>query len=450
MENLKPGSTAAPRVLLTDTNRWALAARLAISLNEAGCEVYAVCPTPGHALLKTRAVKRTFSYSGFRPLESLTAAIEAVDPDVLIPSCDRGVGHFHELYQHAKACGAAGSRMAELIERSLGAPASHAVVSSRYDLLELAREEGVRVPNTGHLDTPEDIRAWQATEAFPWVVKVDGTWGGGGVKIVHSQDELHQAFAQIARMFRFGRAVKRIIVNRDTFELRPWWNQSQRAVVAQSYIQGYPANCAVFCWRGRVLAGIGVEVVSTDGLTGPANIVRVVNNPEMMFAAERIASRLDLSGIFGLDFMIDGASRNAYLIEMNPRATPLCHFRLGKGRDMAGALWAQLVTQPIPDVPPATSKDLIAYFPYSAGSNGDSTESYFLDEPRGEPELAQELVQPWPDRTFLFRLFTRFGRKSESGPQSKIPAPMTDESDGAGDYAYTGAAAAKSGPRDKS
>jgi hypothetical protein len=397
----------APRVLLTDTNRWALSARLAIAVSQAGCQVSAACAMPGHALLKTRAVHRTFRYSGLRPLESLTAAIEAVEPEVVIPCCDRSVGHLHELYARAQSQGAAGSKMAALIERSLGSPSSYPTVSSRYGLLALAREEGIRVPSTMRVNTPEELADWQEREAFPWVLKADGTWGGGGVKIVRTRDEIQKSLAQLARMFGFGRVIKRLLVNRDPFWLRSWWNRCQHAVIAQSYIEGHAANCAVVCWKGRVLAGIAVEVVSSDGLTGPASVVRIVNNPEMMFAAERIAARLGLSGLFGLDFMIDARSGAAYLIEMNPRSTPLCHLRLGHKRDMAGALWAQLAGQPDPEAPSVTQNDMIAYFPQAWNSKSELLESSFQDIPLEEPELIQELRRPWPDCTLLFRLCTR-------------------------------------------
>jgi len=421
MNNLKSKAMAGStvKVLLTDTNRWALSARLAISLSEAGCEVSALCPNPGHALSKTRAVRRTFSYGGLHPLASLTAAIDAVEPDIIVPSCDRGVGHLHELHAQAQSRGNAGSKLAALIERSLGSPASHSIVSSRYDLLALARGEGVRVPNTSRVDTPEELDSWRARESFPWVLKVDGTWGGGGVKIVQTSDEVQQSFAQLARMFRLGRAIKRLIVNRDAFWLRPWWNRSQRAVTAQSYIHGHPANCAVVCWQGSVLAGIAVEVVNSEGLTGPASVVRVVDNPEMMFAAERIASRLSLSGFFGLDFMIEEGTGDAYLIEMNPRTTPLCRLRLGEGRDMPGALWAQLANQPLAEAAPATQNEMIAYWPEACDS--ELQELCFQDIPQGEPELVRELLRPWPNRTLLFRLFNRLNRKQTSAKGAARP-----------------------------
>jgi hypothetical protein len=419
MNNLQSTATAVStvKVLLTDTNRWALAARLAISLSEAGCQVSALCPKPGHALLKTRVVKRTFSYSGFHPVESLAAAIEAVEPDIIVPSCDRGVGHLHELYARVQRREEAGSKLAALIELSLGSPGSYSTVSSRYDLLTLAREEGVRVPNTIRVNAPEDLESLHALESYPCVLKADGTWGGGGVKIVYTPDAVRQSFAQLTRLFRLGYASKRLIVNRDSFWLRPWWNGFRHPVIVQSYIHGRPANCAVVCWKGRVLAGIGVEVVVSDGLTGPASVVRVVDNAEMMFAAERIASRLGLSGFFGLDFMIEEGTGASYLIEMNPRTTPLCHLRLGKGRDMAGALWAQLSGQPFQEAPPVTQNEIIAYFPEACKS--ELLQSCFEDIPQGEPELVQELLRPWPNRTMLFRLFSRLNRPSTSSTGAK-------------------------------
>ena len=102
------------------------------------------------------------------------------------------------------------------------------------------------------------------------------------MRIVNSIEEAEQGFAELTSLFSARRVVKRAIVNGDSFGLRPWWNRSRPDVIVQSYVQGRPANCAVVCWEGRVLAGIGVEVVSAVGPTEPAMIVRVVDSPEMM------------------------------------------------------------------------------------------------------------------------------------------------------------------------
>jgi hypothetical protein len=398
---------AAPKVLLTDTNRWPSSARLAIGLSKAGCRVSGVCPTRGHPLLYTRVVQQTFPYSSIRPLESLVAAIEAAAPQIIIPCDDRGVQHLHELYARARTLGTSAVGLVNLIEYSLGAPESYPMVSARCDLLRIAREEGVRVPDTKSLKTADDLNSWQEGHRLPWVLKGDGTFGGKGVRIAHTPVQAKKSFSEITGMFGATRAIKRAIVNRDPFWLRPWWNKYKPPIIVQSYIEGHPANCAFVCWKGEVLAGIGVEVVSSEGLTGPAEIVRVVDNPEMMCAAERIARRLGLSGFFGLDFMIEDKSGASYMIEMNPRCTPLSHLQLGKGRDMIEALRAQLSGRPVRETPPVTQNEMIAYFPQVAQCKSEFLQSSFHDIPQGEPDLVEDLLRPWPYRSLLYRIVSK-------------------------------------------
>ncbi len=375
-----------------------------MALSEAGCDVSAICSTYGHPLLKARAVRRTFPYSAYHPLESLTRAIDATEPDIIVPCDDRGVRHLHELYARPTQNGSSGNKLTALIERSLGSPSSYPVVSARYDLLKVAQEEGLRVPRTQLVSTPDDFAGWQTKQPLPWVLKADETWGGRGVRIADTPEQARQHFREVSSPFRLRRAVKRMIVNRDPFWLRPWWEGRRPAVVVQGYVQGRPANCAVMCWEGKVLAGIGVEVVSAEGLTGPASVVRVVHNSEMLIFADRIARRLRLSGFFGFDFMIEEGTNDTYLIEMNPRCTPLCHLRLGKGRDMVAGLWAQLAGQPLSDTQPITENDMIAYFPQAWNAKSEFLDSSFHDIPQGEPELLEELLRPWPERSLLFRL----------------------------------------------
>jgi hypothetical protein len=229
-------------------------------------------------------------------------------------------------------------------------------------------------------------------------------------------------------MSRFTRSIKRLVVNRDAFWLREWWVGAQRSIVAQSYIYGRPANCAAFCWMGKVLAIIAVEVVRADGATGPASIVSVVNNSDMTKAAEKIAARLRLSGFFGLDFMIEEETKHAYLIEMNPRLAPPSHIRLGKGRDLAGALWAQVSGQPSIDARSVTQSNLIAYFPQGSNDGKVLGDSCFQDIPQEEPELVAELLNPFPDRTPLFRMIERLTRKSNPGQKTEGDFADADES----------------------
>jgi carbamoylphosphate synthase large subunit len=390
------------KLLLTDTGRWPTLARLAVAFAKAGARVSILCPSH-HPALKTHAVAESFHFSSLRPLDSLKNAIEGSSPAIVIPCDDRSVQLLHEL--HARAVTEGNSEIAGVIARSLGDTGSFGIVSSRYELMKIAREEGVRAPETYPIAVPDDIKRLKGTQRLPWVMKVDGTSGGRGVKFAQTPEEAERFFSEAGGLYRTTRIFKRLVINRDPFLLRPWWRGLKPAVTAQAYIQGRPANCAVACWEGRVLAGFGVDVISADGTTGPASVVRVVNNPEMMLAAERIAKRLGLSGLFGLDFMIEEGTGDAYLIEMNPRCTPLCHLQLGKARDMVGALLAHASNQPVRDLPPVTQNELIAYFPQAWISNSEFLQSSFQDIPWEEPELTQELLRPWPHRTPVYTVY---------------------------------------------
>lgn len=406
-------AAVAPKVLLTNIIRWHNSARLAISLSEAGCVVSAVCPTH-HPLLKTSVVQETFSYSGLRPLGSLRAAIEATNPSIIIPCDDLAAQHLHELYACERNLGTSGTNISTLITRSLGSPESYPTVSTRYDLIKMACQEGIRVPDTALLNTVGDLKSWHARQTFPSVLKADGTSGGHSVKIAYSLIDAEQIFFELSQQLTATQVIKWLIVDRESFWLRPWWNRLSPRITIQSYIQGRPANCAVVCSDGRVLAGISVEVLSAKGRTGPAAVVRVIDSTEMMLAAERIARRLGMSGFFGLDFMIEEGSGTPYLIEMNPRCTPLCHLRLGKGKDMIEALWAQMSGQPARETPPVTSNDVIAYFPQAMQNDSPFLKSGFHDIPQGEPELIQELLHPWPARSRLFRACKLLSRRPDS------------------------------------
>jgi hypothetical protein len=228
--------------------------------------------------------------------------------------------------------------------------------------------------------------------------------------------QIDPALLHLGRMFRLQRALKRLVVNRDRFWLRSWWNKTRPSLIAQAYVAGHPANCSVVSWRGKILAGIAVEVVATDETIGPASIVRIVEGAEMIDAAKRIASKLGLSGFFGLDFMIEEKTGLPYLIEMNPRVTPPCHLRLNPARDLSGALWSELTRQTPRPHTASILNDSVAYFPQSNGLAPSTLSGCYVDMPANEPELVQELLQPYPDRTLLFRIAHRLSRKPPAAP----------------------------------
>src|SRR2546422_5036658 len=81
---------------------------------------------------------------------------------------------------------------------------------------------------------------------------------------------------------------------------------------------------------------------------GHATVVRLIENREILAAVERIVRRLNLSGLHGFDFILESLTGNAYLIEINPRATQVGHLTLGHGRNLPAALFAALTGGRLP------------------------------------------------------------------------------------------------------
>jgi formate-dependent phosphoribosylglycinamide formyltransferase (GAR transformylase) len=344
------------------TDRWYPTVRLAIALLNAGCLVEAVCP-PGHPVSKTRAANHIYNYNGLMPLVSLERAITASNPDLIVPADDLATRQLHQLYNRERRRAKAGTQICELIERSLGAAPSFEVVTARSAFMQMAREEGVRVPETQVINNSRSLHNWITRTGFPFVLKANGTSGGDGVKVVNTVEEAQRAFRKLQAPPLLARAIKHALVDRDLTLVWPSVTRRRHVVNAQEFVAGHEATSTIACWEGTVLASLHFEVLEKTGSTGHATVVRIIEHPEMSAAAERIARRLKLSGLHGLDFMLEAHTGNAYLLEINPRTTQVGHLTLGPGHDLPAALHAAITGTNIQPAPKVTENDTIALFP---------------------------------------------------------------------------------------
>lgn len=364
-----------------------------MALANAGCTVEAVCPA-GHPINVTSAVHRTFTYSGLAPLASLAAAIAATTPNFIVPSDDVAVVHLHKLYERERRRKKVGAATCALIERSLGTPESFSAVRERAVFMRLAEREGVRVPRTEVIASISDLEEWIARIGFPMVLKSDGTSGGDGVRIVRTREEARHAFRKLQAPPLLARAAKRALVNRDTTLVWPSLFRNRSVVSAQAFVGGREATSTVACWEGNVLASLHFEVLNKHNSTGPSTVLRVIENSDMSFAAERMVRRLGLSGVIGFDFMLERETGDAYLIEINPRATQVGHLALGRGRDLPAALYAAISGNPVHESPEVTTSDVITLFPHEWLKNPESRflQSGYHDVPWQEPQLIRACV----------------------------------------------------------
>ncbi len=320
--------------------------------------------------------------------------------------------HLHALYRQDAVRYRKSELLCSVIERSLGAPSSFPLVYDRTRFLEIAQEEGIRVPKSEGLTDLHQARIWAARASFPAVLKSNGSSGGVGVKIVHTREEAERAFRSLLAPPLMARAAKRALMDGDMSLVWPSILRTRASVNAQGFVAGREASSTFACWNGKVMSGLHFEVLNTTERTGPATVIRMIENREMSSAAEKIACRLNLSGLVGLDYMLEEQTGSAYLIEINPRATQVGHLALGPGRDLPAALYAALTGGMIREAPKATENKVIALFPSEWKRNPDSAHlrSAYHDVPWEEPELVRACVLERKEAKC-----TEFGNRSAPG-----------------------------------
>ena len=134
----------------------------------------------------------------------------------------------------------------------------------------------------------------------------------------------------------------------------------------------------------------------------------------MLNAGATLARALRLSGLVGADFVIEKATQIPYLVELNPRATPICHLQLGNGRDLIAAIKSRITGAPERLRETVTTNEVIALFPQGERFNKEisSLTTTYNDAPLSDPDLIEILRRtPLIDRRRLEALLLYFGVK---------------------------------------
>jgi len=382
------------KLLVVSTLPWIYPARLACQLRSAGFEVEAAC-LAGSAIEQACPPIPVHRLNPLREAAGIAAAIKRVEPFLVVPCDDRATGILHRLHASGSA-----ARM-RLIERSLGDPAGFAAVRSKRAVLADARGLGLQVPMTTTVSRRTDLEAEVARRGLPLVLKRDGSWGGKGVRIVRTPGELRGAWDELLSR-SLAQAVRGVRQHKSLAPVAELFGLSPVDVDVQDYVAGLPANRAVVCEHGRVIAGLSVMALETQSETGAASVVRAVDHPQMAKTAAALVERLGLSGFVGFDFVVSEETGEAVLLEINPRATPISHLAIG-GREHLPSEFAEAVTGfPAVGRPKALAGDTIMLFPNEISR--DPASGYFAtaahDVPWDQPGLIamvrRELEQARP------------------------------------------------------
>ena len=377
-----------PRLLLVSANSWPPAGQVASALVLAGFQVAALCPVDS-PVYRLRKLHERFPYRSWSSSASTKFAIEAWSPDVLVATDDVAVQVLRSLYFKAskKSSDLSSAALMDLVELSFGDRRSFVITQSKSEVLLLADSLGIACPQTRVLTDNLEFAGKENRTIFPIMVKADYGWGGLGVQIVNDQIALQAAIAELSLPYHWPRKLKRLLGRRLPSALLRWlW---PRKISIQQFVVGHPCTCAVVCWKGKVLAGITVDVLATRYEFGPATTVKVINHPDVTAAAERIVAKLELSGFLGFDFMLDPANK-AWFLEMNARATPICHI-CADNQDLAGSFFTQFTKMKPKATYCAIYQDTFTLFPYGMPwvRRMMPTPASEIDAPDDEPEYVK-------------------------------------------------------------
>ena len=389
---LADGREQKLRVLVATTFAWESACRLAIELAATGCVVEAVAP-PDSFLHRLAAVSRSYRLGLVRPAESIRRALLASNADLVIPFDDRTRHALHRVYEEAADGTPASLRLRSGIARSLGRPDEYPRIFSRASIIGLAADEGFTCPPTSPIETLDELLRWIA-EHGPAVLKTDGSWGGRELAVAVDASEADRAWRRLSRPPGWARIVKRFLLDRDPWPLRERLAGRRPTISAQGYVEGEPANIAAACLDGELLGAVQARVVRSSGAFGPSTVIRLIDHPEMLATARGLVRRLGLTGLCGLDFVLEPGTDRAQLVELNARGTPTAYLVASDGTDLLVSLRNALGGTGPPARTREHPEELIALFPQELQRDPRSP---FLtmahhDVPTSCPELVEHVM----------------------------------------------------------
>jgi predicted ATP-grasp superfamily ATP-dependent carboligase len=367
------------RVLVLCTRDWFGAARLPAALARAGFQV-ASLGFPGALISHSRYVATHFPLplagSDAELLAALEHALTRFEPALVIPGDDPAVELLHALAAELATRPDSGGEVSRCLVRSLGDSRHYPKVQSRRALHALGVELGLRAPEQAVVANAEQAAEFAEKYGFPLILKAENTCAGYGTSICRDRAALSAGFAYFDA--RYGAR-----------------NQTVDAVTVQRFIVGRTAMRAISAHEGEVLGGLSAYKRETHPApTGPSTVVELFENAEMAHTVASVTRAFQLTGFASFDFMIEDESGAAYLIELNPRPTPICHLGGAFGDDLCGALWQRLTGSPPRAVLPRAEGRLVVLFPQEWVRNANSPyfQQHFHDVPWGEPELTRALT----------------------------------------------------------
>lgn len=346
-----------PAVLIVATDHTSNAIRLALRFFKYGGEVSAIC-SPLCDLRRWDGIAHWYPLRVWDVWQSLHAAIVQSRVEYLVPYDDLAYCMLHGLILHYPC-------HAELVERSLGVSSSSKTIFSRVQLLNLAAQLGIKTPEVKLAQCPDNVRAWMQDRGAPLVLKRDFSWGGSGVEVVNENTNISECFARLGERNSLAFKLQHLLLDLDPAPFIESLLFPKTEISAHEFVEGVPANALFACRKGRILGSVHARVLVAGGKTRPAAVMELIHNERIERAGRLLADSLQLSGFFGLDFILSDSADEPYLIELNPRCTKLAYLQVANRTDLAGILWAAWTGNALPGKGDPSLGNVFCVYPWA-------------------------------------------------------------------------------------
>ncbi|MCX7383344.1 MAG: hypothetical protein NT133_18455 [Alphaproteobacteria bacterium] len=406
-----------PRILLISMADWFGPTRLPRALRMSGFEV-GILADPNGLLATSRHIDYRYDLSPdlvrLGVLDPVLRTIMEFSPRLLVP-CDETAVHLLQNIAMAwdGARGPGGQlrvmippMVREIVLRSLGEARTFAVRTSRPLARKMAGLLGIPAPPSAPVPYLQAAEGFARDHGWPVVLTRNGRTGGDQVRVCADSAQLYAGYAALTQEppqpGGLRRAARYAFWSlRTGFHLagdiaRPLGDGPQMAI--EAVIQGRPASYSVASHDGRWLAGIAAiaERIHPPG-SGTSSAVRLLNDPAMTDAGQKLVGRLGFTGFGGLDFMRDDATGQLWFLRFNARPTPLVHLGHLAGGDLCAALYGAVTNAPS-RAPKQFAESTVALFPQDWQRDPDAADrgTTHVDLPEEDDRLLAALKAQLP------------------------------------------------------
>jgi glutathione synthase/RimK-type ligase-like ATP-grasp enzyme len=389
---------------------WPSSARLPKELDAAGLAVVAMCGSASPLRL-TRYAAHVSVVTANTIASELARLIVEYEPVGIIASDEISVRQLHRFARDPRAS----EPMRTLLRRSLGDPSGYSIVTSKSATANLAKELNITVPRQSQVHSIEEAMSFARDGGFPVILKRENTYGGIGSVVCTTQYQLINGYQGLVAPSWLRRGF-RAVARRNT--LARLKELSKEPILIQEFHEGQLVFSAAVADEGTMVAGLtALAEVVFPAPTGSSAVIRAVDAPELLEISRALIAATRCSGFIGVDFIIARKSRRVYLLEINPRVTPLCHLGRPFGTDLCAAYAARFAKiVPIPPACPQAKVEAVALFPneWMRDSTSPFLTAAHHDVPIDEPGLIADAYLRLPMRK---RLTVRMGLHARFWPQ---------------------------------